>query len=103
MTFHVVGVDGEVAHGEVRIASHHLFGLPAGELLQSKQRRAVLQVLTRPGVPQVMPADDLRAQDAHCRTVERHCDCFPSLCLVGMNPCEPPLQIDLVPTQSSYI
>jgi hypothetical protein len=56
MTFHVVGVDGEVAHGEVRVASHHLFGLPAGELLQRKQRRTVLHVPTRPGVPQVMPA-----------------------------------------------
>src|SRR5665213_3743124 len=47
---------------KVRIAPHHLRTLPSAQLLQCMQRRAMLHMPARPGVPQVVPAEVLDAR-----------------------------------------
>lgn len=61
MTFQVVGIQREVTRSKVRIAPHHLLGLPAREFLQSKERRSVLHVPRGPGMPQIVPPEALDA------------------------------------------
>src|SRR6202034_3030253 len=46
----------QVLDREVPVALHHFIGLPASELLQDVRRRAALDVPTRPGVAEVVPA-----------------------------------------------
>src|SRR5689334_14660407 len=41
---------------EMRVTTNHLGTLPSAQLLQREQRRSVLHVPARPGVPQIMPA-----------------------------------------------
>jgi hypothetical protein len=46
----------QVICGQMRVSLHHLRARPAAHFLQRKERRTVLHVPTRPGVPQIVPA-----------------------------------------------
>jgi len=54
MDLRITHVRGQVIRGQMGVAPHHAFRLPASELLQSKQRRPTLDMPARPGMAQVV-------------------------------------------------
>src|SRR5580700_9045435 len=54
MDLRIADIRSQMIGCQMGVAPHHAFCLPASELLQSKQRRAALDVPARPGMSQVV-------------------------------------------------
>jgi hypothetical protein len=86
MHFRVHGIGRDVLGVQVRVAADHLRGLPAAELLQREERRAVLHVPTRPGMPEIVPAEVLDAGALHRQIPRAGTHLMDALSFVGEHP-----------------